>query len=599
MDSETRIKDIKLIASANFYQINEAENVDEAKWSLIVNAIRSNIPNPAQNVYSTEWESEQLVDGKNVHYGLCVFRYQATRPTFAKDIFGYWEERKLGYFLIVEHERYVAIQSRHMEVPEVLLGILKPIDYHTLTALNNNSSYSKISMKNLDGGVNAMRARTFIADDLSRSMPTMGTSHYVLSAFNGKNDDGKTFTVTTSTSHIAKRAQNISINTYCTWVEETINKLRSGNQNRSTDLLSTFADYVDYKSENQNNNLTPMSILISAWDIKDKLEEAECSLTYKYNGKIRTINLSSLLAVIESQLREAISLTQDGDRYSNIEKHLSVVLLEDKIVLESEKLQNVWICSQKRKEYNLSLEKLINRYGLFNVYFANTGLIYTQGGLYRNHNLLNSATKILDIFDDTLDGIADVKFEKGPDKSIFKIIESTFNQGDRYLICNDFGTEWADHILLEEGKVTFFEEKYSEHKRSASDFQVVIGQALKNLGYFTPTDADLAAQQKRWAKDYPQTQAPRLIHADGNKTIQDAMNLWKANTKNPLFERKMCLVVNFISRSGFKVDIENAQNNAIMDTHIKATTFQRIWILTSFVNACMEVGVTPKIYCKP
>ena len=76
---------------------------------------------------------------------------------------------------MVEYNGYVAIQARNAVTPSLLTNLLSQIDYPTLTALNNNSSYSKISMKNLDGGANAMRARTYIADDLSKYSGVMDT----------------------------------------------------------------------------------------------------------------------------------------------------------------------------------------------------------------------------------------------------------------------------------------------------------------------------------------------------------------------------------------------------------------------------------------
>ena len=61
----------------------------------------------------------------------------------------------------------------------------------------------------------------------------------------------------------------------------------------------------------------------------------------------------------------------------------------------------------------------------------------------------------------------------------------------------------------------------------------------------------------------------------------------------------MCLAVNFISESKFETDLDNALKKNIADANVKATTFQRLWLLSSFVNTCLESGVKPTIYCAP
>ena len=52
---------------------------------------------------------------------------------------------------------------------------------------------------------------------------------------------------------------------------------------------------------------------------------------------------------------------------------------------------------------------------------------------------------------------------------MFKFVEDTFNQNFTYFLCDDCGTEWADHIGISTDRVTFFVEKHKASKDSASD----------------------------------------------------------------------------------------------------------------------------------
>ena len=66
---------------------------------------------------------------------------------------------------------------------------------------------------------------------------------------------------------------------------------------------------------------------------------------------------------------------------------------------------------------------------------------------------------------------------------------------------------------------------------------------------------------------------------------------------NPNFTREMCLVVDFMEARTF----ENQLANVAKGIHVpkEESLYQRLWILSSFVNGCLEVGVKPVIYCKP
>lgn len=604
MPHRNDILNIILLKSAHFYQVKDGMAVDAPIWERICTSIKSGIVKPSSNFVPTDWTSI-IINDDDVHYGLCVFRLGETTPAFAEGINDFWTERKLGYFILVEYNGYVAIQSRNITTPKCLLNTIVLIDYQALTTLNNNSSYSKISMKNLEGGSNAMRARTFIADDLSKSMSAIGASHYMISSFNGKNAQGKTFAVTTSTSRIAERAQDLSVTEFCAWVHSTIINIINNNVPAPTDFLSVFADYISYKTEKQNNRLIPTSVLLATWAINYMLESAQCAITYEYKGITRNIQRADLLAYLEKQLNEPILLTAGRSGFENVQKQITVKLGDDKILLLGDRLKQVQIASPTEPDYNGTLSRFINRYSSFNVYFDNASVIYTQGGLYKNHNLFRGYEQLLSIFD-TLNGLSAVTTEKHHGRSfvglqswdadsVFQVVENQYMNQYEYLICDDCEDEWADHIGIGENKVVFFVEKCKDAQISASVFQEVVGQALKNLGNMMPLDTELDKKAKEWKKNHTTSLIPRWRNPQAGKSVDDAIAMWKSFRTSPYFEKEMCLVVNFISLQEFKRSLGNIND---LDDRTKAATIQRLWILSSFVNACLEVGVRPRILCK-
>lgn len=610
MPTEIDILDIQLAKSAYFYKIKDGLDVNADTWNDVCVALKGNVVQPAYNFVKTAWTDFVFNDGRVSHYGLCAFRLPESKPPYAKDIQAFWTERKLGYFIMVEYNGYVAIQARNAVTPSLLINLLTQIDYPTLTALNNNSSYSKISMKNLDGGVNTMRARTYIADDLSKSMSSLGANHYILSTFNGKNPQGKVFAVTTSTARIAERAQNLEIAEFIDWVRDTVTRIIGINQPISTDFLSIFAEYVDYKTERQAGNIVPVSVLFSTWDIYDKLDNAQCTLTYNLRGNDIPISLADLMTYLEQCTREPVLLSRNGDDYEDKKKRIIIKLQEEGIVILGNRLRQVQINSQQEPEYTGSLARLINRYGLFNIYFENAEVIYTQGGLYKNHNLLNNYDQLLGILrpidglqDGTIEKIAQANGQRNSfqgvnswaQDSMFHIVEDTFEREYDYFICDDMDDEWADHIGISKSRVSFFVEKCKDSKYSASAFQEVVGQALKNIGNITPLDMAIDNKKAKWDGVHTTSTIERWRNKRADTSVDEAIQIWKNNRTNPKYEKEMCLVVNFIAIDDFRSDLQNINN---LSASRKATTFQRIWILSSFINACMEAGVKPIIYCR-
>lgn len=69
-----------------------------------------------------------------------------------------------------------------------------------------------------------------------------------------------------------------------------------------------------------------------------------------------------------------------------------------------------------------------------------------------------------------------------------KIINN--NDKFEYIVYDDLNTEIADFIAISEQKIALIHCKYSSSKLSASAFQDVVGQALKNLSYLSANNVE-------------------------------------------------------------------------------------------------------------
>lgn len=247
---------------------------------------------------------------------------------------------------------------------------------------------------------------------------------------------------------------------------------------------------------------------------------------------------------------------------------------------------------------------LINKHSLFNVYFSDTELIYNNRTLFRDTRLIDSAPHFLDVLKPKLsrsflyekhDGNTAANKADWHSDSMFKFVEDNFMSEYSYFICDDCGKEWADHIGIKEDRITFFVEKHKDSQYSASDFQDVVGQALKNIANLIPSDGQLNEKRDFWNDTYNTSLMRRFRSARGD--VDDAIAEWKKCNLRPSCKREMCLVVDFLSYGSFKQQLDNllAGNPVLFETELR----QRLWLLSSFVNNCLEYGVTPLIYCRP
>lgn len=592
------INEIILSPSAYFYKIKDGVDI-ASLWESTCDAIKDKIALPAEDFIETDWKEIQE-NNEVIRYRICVFRLNEEIPSFATDIQDFqWRERKIGYLVMVVYNGCIAIQKRNATFSK---KDLIPIDYAVLTSINSGAKYNKISMKNLDGSANVIRSKTLTANNLQESMPYIGASRYAINTIVGKQNSNKAFTISLSTSRIGEYSEDISADNFAKWAKKHIDSIIA-NPNQSTDFLAVFARSINYNS--QYGQLKPVSILLFRQKIVDILADPNCVVKRPRRNN-RIINKDALIKYIDLLSDKPITLNEvqnSNTMYVSDLGEIKIHKLQYYLLFRSGIFDNLQLSGTPNGIYNFSLGSLIRQEHLYNVYFDKISLVYTNGALFEDHRLLDSAERLLDVLDDGIAALATADSEKGTNNSIFSAVENQFAQGDNYLICGDLGTEWGDHILINEGeiKVMFFAEKHKGSSNSASAFQEVIGQALKNLGYFTPTEKDLAQQQSSWERPYNWggNMIHRLRHHPNNKTLQDAIDVWKKNMTHPLFKKEMCIVVNFISKGTFKTDLHKAITNAHMNAKVKATTFQRIWILSSFVNTCLEVGVTPKIYCKP
>lgn len=598
------IQNVRFTACAYFYRLKDDETITEKDVSRMLREVT------AEKVRTYALDIMRQPTQNGCLFSLRVFKNRPSKPSFFKSSEAGWEERRIGYFLFVEYKGFVAILRRYSSVPKFISDKLEGVDYTSLLALHSHddTAYQKVSAQNLDGSDYALRNKSYEGLDIKNNVSAVGISRYYLRSIKGRNGESR-FALTLNTSRINEFEADMTVDDIIKWVAEVVDRI-SVLDDKSGDFLSMFAKPEKYSEV--CSTLEPKSLLIF-YGLISMLKDEQFARFVHTNKKgvsheltndviQRYIDLISRALVVQAKHEK------DGIHYfAGTNNAIEIVKRKKDIKLSNDTWKRITIFDTDKGQYDGTFDEIVNKHHQFSVYFAESSLVYNNGKLFRDEKLLGSIPQLIKVLR-PWEELKETKNEKYPSKtsiasmtgwgsdSIFQVVEDKMPQlGFEYVICDDCKTEWADHIAIKDDTVCFLAEKWKDSKNSASDFQDVVGQALKNLGNMTPSSNALSNKISEWKGMYLTSSIPRFRSTKG--TVDDAVKLWMDNVYGPGFRREMALVVNFLNKDLFKrqlMDIYNGRHVAK-----KEELLQRLWILSTFVNSCLEMGVQPIIYCKP
>ncbi|MDY4601810.1 MAG: hypothetical protein SPC27_09735 [Bacteroides uniformis] len=240
----------------------------------------------------------------------------------------------------------------------------------------------------------------------------------------------------------------------------------------------------------------------------------------------------------------------------------------------------------------------INSYRCFIVGFQQPEYIYFGHQLHEDKKLLNNVGAILSVLE-PINGMDGVTSEKGNvycsgqdfDKdSVFYVVEDYFkNNHASNIICDDLGNEWADHLVTKGDTLYFVHSKAKGNgtSLSASNFQDVIAQALKNIGNMSSENID--SKRAHFNNNYCNTNKRKCRLG----TVSGFISEYKRINQSPNGRQEVCIAVDFVSKQEL-TQILNDTNYIRSHNNV----VQLIWLLYSFISSCKDAGMGCKIFCK-
>lgn len=586
---------------AYFYRRNfELDNREIKKIFLL---IRENA-HSHKNIVEIIKHPFVLGDGTRAYCSLKVFTDEIV-PSFLKDLPLKFQnkERLICYFLLIEIGNFLVLFSRHANGLSSFKNKHTPVNGLELAGslVNEDTVFTQMRIGNMNMNQFALRNKSFESNDLSQSMPTFGVNRQILKTTRIQKDDAN-ITLGLSTSRVSKiGSERKSIISLCQWATNIIKGIESPN-NLTNTLMGQFS--IPIKWMDVKEQLKPAYIMFDKHELMNHVDANKFGLQYITKDKNITLDIKKLFDRYNTAQKECKILKEtvpyqvyNCDTFFDL---LEIIVNKTGMRLRARgRLDNLYLVREDG-----TLEKFfsyISTYQLFYIGFENIEYIYHGNQLHQDGNIFNSLESILSVFKG-IPEMKNVKDEKGDstkvdekfaDNTVFNVVENIFHhENATHIICDDLGYECADHIVLSENRISFIHSKAKgKTMLSASAFQEVIGQALKNIGNMRKMN--ISDKVEIWRhKIYPRSNIKVWRHGDVN-TFEDT---YYKILLAPNGITEICLAIDFISLSELKQAFEDLKNGKPLRQKYYVT--QMIWLLSAFISACKDADMQCRIFCR-
>lgn len=522
------------------------------------------------------------------------------------------KESRLAFLMMMEYNGYLCINKRNYPSLSSLKDAVEPVDYNVLKNVllpEGDPVFQRFYMSNTDITSTAMRNKILEAPDLAKAFPSMGAGTYKLNSYRVKNGDSLV-SVTLNKGKIGESGLSIKYRTLIHWIKELVDRIASYDENvERNNYLSIFAKPVKYSEIYQD--LIPKSLLFQTDTLLND-EEIDRIFFKEKKGKERKMSPQEIYNFFSYSLKVEPTVEEFTYVVKKDNEEVAKIIMGARAPrIKSKYLDKIRITYEGNKISENSLLEYIIEKGLYVIHFSDREYKYSDRTLFKVASLLERRNEFLSILK-PVKGMGSVTSEKGKfletdeefsKTCLFGLCEKTFNTDEgSIMVCDDLGTEWADHILIQDDGVKLFASKYKKAKFSASAFHDVVSQVLKNLGVFYNDGPKIEEKREKWNHCYKsnqknnnvQTRIPR-VRTKG-KTAEDAIAKWKEATQNPNYRGEVWLLVNFLSRDTLEATLNSiASGNA---DQYEDEAMAILWLLHSLITACQNMNVGVRIGCK-
>lgn len=502
-------------------------------------------------------------------------------------------EVRYGFVLLVEREGFLAVFNRGAKgLDDAIEKKGRPVERKNLTHLfAGTARYQKLSTRRMTIAKQELRGASYEADDLEMALVPATAARSILQNIRMATEEHGSVGVTPSTGRVRISASKTDIDELVAFVDQTIAGI---NASTASAFLTAFPEPVEL--DEMPSDVLPVGLLFDLGGVHDLLHDPAYPHTL-----VAPDTLPSVDQLLDA-LSPVLTLRDDDEQWDVIDES-GAVLARMKRLKNSYSIRFTF-----SKDYAIEdadgvaepLTQWLRRHSAFSVTFTSPEYFYSAGKLYRMAGFEQEVAQVrrflhphppLDTASSEKGGPYPATAQSFSPDSIFGVVERSLATDDNYLWCCDLGDEWADYIGVGNGRVTFYHCKHGGPTTGASDFQIVVGQALKNLSRvkFRRPDVQQKLQQAEQRDYWGATRIPLLARDDDAGWTGLEENFAEV-LADPNATWRVALVLTALSLEQF----DQAAARATPTPHF----IQLIWLLSAFVSACRERDAQPVIYCR-
>lgn len=591
-----------LLAAKNAYFFQKRKPLSKA---LVERIFHSAMRNATGNALQRIIRKSARIGATTVRYSFLLFR-EESEPGFLDGTT--LRNTEHCFLLICELPRTIAVIKSHAHFTDSELENAATTYGHSDMSrlyMRPTVTYERIGMRMMNLSRDGIHSSTLEAPDLARSMSTLGANRAIPTGLRIKSGD-EVHTVTPNTGRIGQRDARSPLRALFTWtlaVEEEFARPKP-----NAGFIDHFA--TPMKLTALPAGVHPAGAIFTLAVLADGLEDGTYRRLLRRDGtgQFQEVTDDSLRQVFETA-REVFEVEQDSGRYwlfrTPKRRKGELKVNKNSLTIAGRILRPFFV--ERMNGERIALSTVINRAQDFLVCFSDPRYAYF-GGLFYDGNLLAQIDGFMSVFVG-VPGLALCTSEKGnlaansnqfPADCVLGVIHQIIAVNDDFVVCDDLGDEWADGIGIctspTNSCISFYVAKHKAVGLSASNFQEVIGQAQKNLAHLNPIPAEIAAKAVGWGQMYRlnnvTTQIRRLLKG---ASVAAAVAAIETVLARPITQRRMCLVISFISRAQLEAALTQLKNNGTGPAQL----IQLLWFVSAFIGSCRTVGAVPLIYCSP
>jgi hypothetical protein len=592
-----------LLTAKSAYFFQKQKSLSKA---LVERMFHSAMRNATGNALQRVIRKIARIGGTTVRYSFILFR-EESEPGFL-DGTGL-RNIEHCFLLVCELPSTIAVIKSHAHFTDSDLEDAASVFGHAELSrlyMRATVAYERIGMRMMNLSRDGIHSSTLEAPDLARAMSTLGTNRAIPTGLRIKSGDD-THTVTPSTGRIGQRDARSPLRALLTWTLAVEQEIARPKPNAG--FIDHFA--APMKLSALPAGVVPAGAIFTLSALADGLADGTYRrlLRQDGNGQFHEVTGDELPKVFETA-RQVFEVEQNAGRHwlfrTPNRRKGELKLNTNRMTVAGRLLKRFY--AERPNNDRIALGTIINQGQDFLVCFSDPRYAYF-GGLFFDGNLLNQIDGVMSVFIPVPE-LALVTSEKGalaansnqfPANSVFGVIHQTIALNDDILVCDDIDDEWADEIGIRtsptDSTISFYVAKHKAVGLSASDFQEVIGQAQKNLAHLNPIPAELQAKLNRWGQKYNAHKVgPTLIdRVLKGASAAAAVAGMETVLARPITQRRMCLVISFISVAQLTTALNLLKNTGTGPPQL----IQLLWFVTAFVSSCRSVGAIPWIYCCP